>query len=87
MIRDKKYYSELGKKNKGVKKSWRKNKTWTVQNHTLHNAMREKNITIQELAIKLSTSDRRVQAWIYEGAMPNKDNKVGVEQILEQSIW
>lgn len=87
MIRDSKYYSELGKRNKGVKKAWRKNKSWTVQNHTLHNVMRQKNITIQELAIKLNVSDRRVQAWIYEGAMPNKDNKLAAEQILGQSIW
>lgn len=68
---------------KGIrKKRFRRLKTWEVKNRYMLGLMFAEDIKVSDLAEMVGVSPRTVQAWIYEGRVPNIENIEKVCKIL-----
>jgi transcriptional regulator with XRE-family HTH domain len=68
----------------------RKLKQWTVTNHMLWSEMNKRQISTEELALRLKITTRTVQRWIFEGAAPMEEHANLVAKTLgvpKQSLF
>ena len=69
-------------KKKLHKKRFRKPYTWEIKNRIMMGIMYVEDIKVSKLAEEINVDPRSVQRWIYEGAMPSKENIKKIEKIL-----
>jgi len=60
-----------------------KTQKWSVKNMFLYGALFAKDIKLSQFAQKLDVSDRIVQRWVYDGALPNERNRKSIAKILD----
>lgn len=65
----------------------RKLKTWEVTNLTLYNAMKDRNMSVKELAKLTDVSVRTVNRWLYENATPKDFRKQEINEIFGEEIY
>jgi len=60
----------------GVKSPrFRTPKIWSIENRVLYGVMLADNITLLELSREIKVSTRTIQRWVFEGHIPNEQNK------------
>lgn len=66
----------------GSRKAFRRLREWTIRNKILYGILFSYDIKLSELAEEIGVTPRTVQAWVFEGRLPNKENRAELSRIL-----